>query len=248
MRKIGIAAAMVLWVVSAARIVKADAGNAKNVVSAFNSIEYSSVESRIEAYGRYGNSVMDEGEWERLVLGFASAIGVDGSGTMSTSETYESRITEYRKVADNADTVIKLISANDDCGMNKYGEQYVSVSLTIKNRTDCALTYKEMLEDIWESCGIDGYVSLNLTGRVYGALNYYEKNRVADRLLNELGADVVAQNRDSDIFTIYAYSEGIDDYILMSGKKVNVNISESYDEANNMTVIYMSTPFNNLDY
>ena len=71
---------------------------------------------------------------------------------------------------------------------------------------------------------------------------------MADSLLKKLDAKVVAESRDSDIFTIYAFAEGVDDYMLMSGKKVNINISESYDEINNMTVIYMSTPFNNLDY
>ena len=248
MRKIGITVAMVLWVISAARIVRAGTAGDSNVISAFNSMDYASFESRIDAYGRYGNSEMDEEQRKSLVMNFASSIGADGTGTVTVTETEDRTVTEYRKNADNADTVVKLISIHENHGLYTSCDQYVSVALTLKNRTDCALTYKSMLEDIWESCGIDGYVSLNLTGRLPGALNYHEKNRVADSLLKKLDAKVVAESRDSDIFTIYAFAEGVDDYMLMSGKKVNINISESYDEINNMTVIYMSTPFNNLDY
>ena len=131
MRKIGITVAMVLWVISAARIVRAGTAGDSNVISAFNSMDYASVESRIDAYGRYGNSEMDEEQRKSLVMNFASSIGADGTGTVTVTETEDRTVTEYRKNADNADTVVKLISIHENHGLYTSCDQYVSVSLTL---------------------------------------------------------------------------------------------------------------------
>ena len=81
-----------------------------------------------------------------------------------------------------------------------------------------------------------------------GALNYNERKDITDELLKSLDAKVVSENRDSEIFTIYAYTDNIPDYIKSVGRKINLNLSAEYDEITNETVIYLATPINNLDY
>ena len=110
------------------------------------------------------------------------------------------------------------------------------------------MTYKNMVEDLFEASGIEGYVNLNLKGEMPGALNYYERNKAADELLELLDAKIVTESRENDLFTIYAYTDAVDEYVLNAGQKININIVQEYDEISNKTVIYLSTPLNNLDY
>ena len=109
-------------------------------------------------------------------------------------------------------------------------------------------TYRDLLQDVFDNQDIKGTVSINFRGIIDGNLNYSEKNEIANTLLEKLDATVVSENRGSDIFTIYAYSDRIEDSVISAGKRININISEEYNEVENITTIYFSTPFNNLDY
>ena len=79
-------------------------------------------------------------------------------------------------------------------------------------------------------------------------LDIVERNKLADELLSELSAKVVAENRDADMFTIYGYSQGIKDYLEIGGNRINVNIAMNYDEINNTTNIFLSSPINSGSY
>lgn len=126
--------------------------------------------------------------------------------------------------------------------------QYVYVNITVYNNIDCAVSYRELVEGMFDAMGIQGNVNMNLVGSIEGALNSTEKNELADGLLDRLGAKVVAENRDSDIFTIYAYSKGAGSYITIGGNKINMNIAIGYDEEQDRTKVYLASPINSLDY
>ena len=93
------------------------------------------------------------------------------------------------------------------------------VNITVNNDMDCASSYRELVEGVFDAMGIQGNVNMNLVGSLEGALNNIEKNELADGLLDRLDAKVVTENRDNDIFTIYAYSKGAGSYITIGGKK-----------------------------
>lgn len=248
MRKIRIAAAMILWIVMASRIIAYGLGTSDDVVSAFNSMDYDNSESIIEAFGDYGTTYLSEDEKAKLVSGFAACLGMNKDYEISESYNGEAEVTALYKNSRNAEVTIKVITVTRDGGLYKTCQQSVAVNMRLKGRTDCAVTYKNMVFDVFEANGIKGYVNLNLRGELPGALNYYERNKAADALLKKLGAEVVAENRDSDIFTVYAYTEEIEEYITSAGRRVNINIAEEYDEERDKTIIYLSTPINNLDY
>ena len=104
------------------------------------------------------------------------------------------------------------------------------------------------VEGMFDAMGIQGNVNMNLVGSIEGTLNSTEKNELADGLLDRLGAKVVTENRDRDIFTIYAYSKGAGSYITIGGNKINMNIAIGYDEEQDRTKVYLASPINSLDY
>lgn len=248
MKKIRIAAAMVLWVVVAVRIISGSLESAKDVVSVFDSMKYENTESVIEAFGDYGETYMSDEEKTRLASGIAACLGINGEYEISSLESDGAEMTSLYKNSRNAEVTVKVITVTRDGGLYTSCHQNVAVNMRLKGRTDCAVTYKNMISDLFEANGIEGYVNLNLIGEVDGALNYYERNKAADEMLAKLNAKVVAENRNNDIFTVYAYTDEVEEYITSAGRKVNINIAEEYDEIRNKTIIYLSTPLNNLDY
>ncbi len=184
------------------------------------------------------------GEKEEALVSIASCIGIDKNYDIEHNGDV---VTLLNRSADG-EVKIALNTTTEDYGTYKSCTNYISINMTIIGRTDCALTYKNMIDDIFAAGKIDGYVNMSLKGELNGAVNYYERNRLADELLDILDAKVVSENRENDLFTIYAYTGLVDEYVMSAGRKININIVQEYDSVANKTVIYLSTPLNNLDY
>lgn len=204
----------------------------------------------------YGLATVCEDEVNTTVL---SKESVNGSVTIKaitqeqqgTENTAEPAVTEPQ-VTENADspagTEPQVTGNTNGLEGTQPQAQYVYVNITVYNNIDCAVSYRELVEGMFDAMGIQGNVNMNLVGSIEGALNSTEKNELADGLLDRLGAKVVTENRDSDIFTIYAYSKGAGSYITIGGNKINMNIAIGYDEEQDRTKVYLASPINSLDY
>ena len=204
----------------------------------------------------YGLATVYEEEVNTTVL---SKESVNGNVTIKaitqeqqhTENTAEPAVTEPQ-VTENADspagTEPQVTGNTNGLAGTQPQAQYVYVNITVYNNIDCAGSYRELVEGMFDAMGIQGNVNMNLVGSLEGALNNIEKNELADGLLDRLGAKVVTENRDSDIFTIYAYSKGAGSYITIGGNKINMNIAIGYDEEQDRTKVYLASPINSLDY
>ncbi len=248
MQKAGIVTALIIWLLLAGRLISSGASENTNVAEVFNSFDLEEVNAQVTAFGEYGITHLTEDEKEKILKELAAGIGIEEPYYFEQSENGENTEKTLTKKSKNADTNIRLITRTDDYGTYYETTQYIEIDMDLKGNYACAASYKELLADIFNAQEIDGRVMINLKGSVKGALNYEEKNKLADSMLKALDADIKTENRESDLFTIYAYSDMIDESIVCAGQKVNINIAEEYDEVNNRTVIYLSTPFNNLDY
>ena len=203
--------------------------------------EWCELDTYIEGYGKFGVCYLTQEEKERLVENIASALGITSSYGLATVCEDEVNTTVLSKESVNGSVTIKAITQEPQA-------QYVYVNITVYNNIDCAVSYRELVEGMFDAMGIQGNVNMNLVGSIEGTLNSTEKNELADGLLDRLGAKVVTENRDNDIFTIYAYSKGAGSYITIGGNKINMNIAIGYDEEQDRTKVYLASPINSLDY
>ena len=260
---------IILWV-AVTGIYMADMGRAEKVSisTAFSDSaagrQWCELDTYIEGYGKFGVCYLTQEEKEKLVKNIASALGITSSYGLATVYEEEVNTTVLSKESVNGNVTIKAITREQQGTDNTATEdeqaydsttesglaanQYVYVNITVNNDMDCASSYRELVEGVFDAMGIQGNVNMNLVGSLEGALNNIEKNELADGLLDRLDAKVVAENRDSDIFTIYAYSKGAGSYITIGGSKINMNIAIGYDEEQNRTKVYLASPVNSLDY
>ena len=239
-------AVIVLWAVLTA-VYMTNMGRADKVsistafTDSVDGEEWCELDTYIEGYGKFGVCYLTQEEKERLVENIASALGITSSYGLATGCEDEVNITVLSKESVDGSVTIKAITQEPQV-------QYVYVNITVYNNIDCAVSYRELVEGMFDAMGIQGNVNMNLVGSLEGALNSTEKNELADGLLDRLGAKVVTENRDNDIFTIYAYSKGAGSYITIGGNKINMNIAIGYDEEQDRTKVYLASPINSLDY
>lgn len=248
MQKIGLVTAIIIWLLLAGKIITEKIEKESTIVEAFLLQDFEAESGNVSAFGEYGVTHLTEEEKEAILVRLANSIGITDGFEITDDKKEETSEKILHKIGENADTTIKVITTTEDMGFYYHTIQYVKIDICFNNTINYVDSYRKLLSDVCEAEGIDANVTMNLSGRVPGILNYSEKNKLANELLKELDAEVVTESRSNDLFTVYAYSENIADNVICAGKKVNVNISESYDEKENMTIIYLSTPINNLDY
>ena len=239
-------AAIILWVVgSGVYLAGMERVHSVSISTAFTDSaderQWCELDTYIEGYGKFGVCYLTQEEKEKLVKNIASALGITSSYGLATVYEEEVNTTVLSNESVNGSVTIKAITQEPQA-------QYVYVNITVYNNIDCAVSYRELVEGMFDAMGIQGNVNMNLVGSLEGALNSTEKNELADGLLDRLDAKVVTENRDSDIFTIYAYSKGAGSYITIGGNKINMNIAIGYDEEQDRTKVYLASPINSLDY
>ena len=267
-------AAIILWVVgSGVYLAGMERVHSVSISTAFTDSaderQWCELDTYIEGYGKFGVCYLTQEEKEKLVKNIASALGITSSYGLATVYEEEVNTTVLSKESVNGSVTIKAITQEQQRTENttepavtepqvtgntnglagtQPQAQYVYVNITVYNNIDCAGSYRELVEGMFDAMGIQGNVNMNLVGSLEGALNNIEKNELADGLLDRLGAKVVTENRDNDIFTIYAYSKGAGSYITIGGNKINMNIAIGYDEEQDRTKVYLASPINSLDY
>lgn len=239
MKKIGVSLAVVFWMTLAMRYLFTGKIEAKNIVSVFNSEKYYKTTAKVVGYGNY-DVILKDSSRDYFVKSLASSLGLNCSEDVIQEKKEEKTSYKYEKKSQNGKATVEYVTTKN--------EAHVGVIIDLLENVDAAEDYEELISNIFKAEGIEGTVSIYYEGRISGALNYEEKNRLANGIMNTLKAKSVMENRGSDIFTLYGYSEYIEKYITSVGKRVNINITIYYDEINNETVICVATPLNNLDY
>ena len=249
-QKVAICIAAVLWLITAGNVLwggKSTTGQQK-IISAFSSTAYIDTTASVSAYGKYGNIGLTENAKKIILEKIAEKIGIDRYQIDDTTEDGNAVKTLSQSSA-NGDVICKFITVSESSGSDTLSSsQYLYVGVTLKNAIDSAFTYEKVIKDIMTDMETDACVTVNLKGEIKGKLTTDAKDTITDQMLSKIDAKIKAQNKDEDLYTVYAYDDAIKKYITVGSDKVNVNVSISYDEQNDITNVYFSTPINNQDY
>jgi len=237
---------IVLWSLAFAHFINNKKASETDIVTAFSNDMFLSTNSHIEAVALCGNNYVSEEAKVDIIKSVAGKLGIKDYtlGCASSEKTQDNRLVATSKYAN---TEIKFVTVkNENDALVK--RQYLMIDISISNSLESAVLYRDKVEDILETMNYSAEVTLTHKGNISGNLSLDEKNSITDDIIKSLNAQIVTERRDEKIYTVYAYTEAIDDYVVNGTSKTNVNVAISYDETLNETNIYMATPIINEDY
>jgi len=239
--------ALILWIITAANLVLSSWKRVgkEQIISAFNNETYTDIRASIATMGKYGDFNITDNAKKLILEDIAEDIGINRYAIEDTVEE-GNKVKTLSQSSDNGDVVCKFITVEEipdaEC------KQYIYIGINLNNSAEAAFSYEEIVKNINEKLGIDSTVTVNLVGEMEGELSSGVKDMIVDGMLKNINAKVVVQNRDDELYTVYAYDDDIKEYVKLGRNKVNVNLSIAYDEERDVTMIYLSTPINNQDY
>lgn len=221
-----------------------------DIVTAFAERNYLSTNGVVSVYADYGNKYMSVEDKEAMVKKLATAVGIDEDiKLVSKREERDDgyiATTSYSTYNNYSTTDIRIVTVESEgeAGII-YLEQYILMEISIDNSVESAVYYQEKLEDAFKEMKIDVDVTLSLKGCVQGTLSKSKKNAICESIIKDLNGEIVIGGESDEIYTIYGYTEDIEDYVLNGTIKTNITIMISYDNVSDVTWIEVGTPIIN---
>lgn len=219
------------------------------IVTAFAENDFLNTVSTIKASGLYKNTYLTETEREALLLEIAHHLGITNSLVYDSITEDGVTTSTLVRTSEHAKTVFSLITTETETSSSEVLQKHlIRTEIEFDNSLESAFYYRDLLKNAFEQVGVNPDISIYLKGEINGSLSMTQKNVITDNIIQSSGGEIVTESRTGNLFTVYAYTDKIDDYVLTGSMKTNLNVAISYDEINDITEVRMATPFINSDY
>lgn len=210
-----------------------------SLVAAFSVTNPQEISATVEVTACCGGSSLTEKEQRKLMEEVADAIGLTIDTEPEVTVTDQRQELSFFKDALAADTELKVIGLETEAGT----KNYLYAKICLNKSLDTVLAYKTLLEETMEEllC-TEISTTLQLVGDYAGYLTLERRNEITEEILEALGAEVVYEYREHELYTVYAYTASLDNYITVENKKINVHIAMSQNEDHYRTILYLASP------
>lgn len=223
------------------------------MLHAFAGADANVVESKLTLVGNFGEKYMTAEDKKNMIDYITGKLNIERSLDKQEVDGSTTTAVVAKKEGKNANAEIQVISiASKEQGSAKKTDQYIYTTIELYDDVSKVLEYKNIVDAAYDEIGLkDVDASITLQGTYDRKIELEERNKIADGLLENLQAKIVKENRTEEankVYTVYAYTPLISDYITVNNSRVNLNIVYTYDEKDDITTLYLATPILNTDY
>lgn len=245
MRKILVSFVVLLWAVAGFQIIQGKSiAEEDKIIEVFHTVGTEQKSSTVEYYGTYEKEFLSMEQREELLWEAANRLGITDNVVVQRKYDNKRQEISLTKQAKHAKTVLRFITAEE----NNITKQYIIANIALDTSMESAMAMKNKLEETLDIYTKESRSSANVTGCYDGKLELDKRNDIASEILGDLGARVVSDHRDMQLYTIYAYSTYISDHVMQDDKAVNVNVAMRYNEQEDKTYVYVAVPLLGIDY
>lgn len=242
--------AAVLWVAVATQVVVNKAFREElEITEAFIKSDTEEMQSSLEIIAEYNLDYLDERAKEDIIRKLADSIGLTIDEEITVWEEDNRSEHYYFKQAKQATTELKVISigqTEDEAAGTKH---YIIARLSLKQGIRSIDEYKRALEAALTKLGVkDKQITVKYEGTKEGDLTPQQKHEVAELLVNELQGEIALEYDEGDLYTVYAYTGMLKEYVTSMGTNINIQIVITYNELTNKTRIALASPVLIEDY
>lgn len=242
--KITLYIVVVLWVAVATQVVVNRAFHQElQITEAFIKSEAEEIQSSLEIVSEYKSDSLSEEDKKEMINNIAKAIGLTVDGDIKESQESTRSEYYYFKQAKQASTEIRVVSLQEQDGEALKMKHYIIVRLNILKGIQSIDKYKTTLEKALKDLGAENIqVTLKYEGNREGDLTSIQKHEIATKLVEDLQGKIAIEYDEGDLYTVYAYTGMLNEYVTSMDNKINIQIAITYNETTNKTRIALATP------
>lgn len=213
------------------------------ITEAFIKTDMEEMESSLEIIAESQSEFLSETGKKEIILKIANAIdlNVDRDITVIKEGSYSEY--SFTKQAKSASSEIKVISLEEEKKDTAQMSHYIIIRINVLKSIQSIDNLKNDIDKALTDLGISNrQITMEFYGAYNGLISKDEKKSIAKNLVKELHGEIILEYEENELFTVYAYTGLINDYIMSLDSKVNIQIAMTYDEELNKTMISLATP------
>lgn len=219
------------------------------ITQAFVDIQSDELKSSLDIVAEYEREYLSEEDKKDLIIKMANSIGLTLDKEITINHDGTRSEYSFVKQAKRANTTLKVVSLEQEVDSSIKMEHYIIIRLYLSDGIPSMDQFREKLEKCLNDIGAGKpQITLQYEGSIMGSLTLEEKEQIADRLVSDLKGETALKYDESGIYTVYAFTGLIDEYIVSMGSRVNIQVAISYDEQADKTMVYLATPILNVSW
>ncbi len=216
------------------------------IAEAFEKTNTNEMQSSIEVIAQCNKEILSEADKKEIIQYLAKSIGLTMDREITVKRDGDRSEYSFVKQARQAVTEIKLVSKEQEEKSVTKMNYYIIMKLTIKQSVKSIDQYRKNIISALDDLKFGNrQITMQYEGSSAGKLTPDMKSELSKMLVDELHGQIAYQYDEGDLYTVYAYTGMIGEYITTMGSKINIQIAISYDEQENKTMIYLATPILN---
>ncbi len=216
------------------------------IAEAFVKANTEDVECNLEIVAQHHMEFLTESDKKDIIRHLANSIGLKMDSDITINQENQHIEYIYHKQAKKADTMIKVVSLEEEEDKEVKMKHFIIVRLNINESINSVEKYRKLIEKSLDGLGIENrQVNVVYKGFAMGSMSREDKEDMARLLVKELQGEEAFHYEQGEDYTVYAYTGLIDEYIETVGYKVNIQIAMIYDEQTERTEIYLASPIIN---
>jgi len=236
--------AVILWVAVAAQVVINNTFRQEiRITEAFVKSDTDKMQSSLELAAEYKTGYLNEATKKELINKLADSIGLTIDSDIRFIQEDTRSEYYYYKQARKATTEIKVVSMEQKADEGIQTKHYIIVRLTVFDGISSIDQFKKKLEKEIDDLGVTNkQITLKYEGSKDGDLSTTQKKEIAAMLVSDLQGKIAVEYDEGDLYTVYAYTGMLNEYVTSVGNKINIQIAITYNELTNKTTITLATP------
>lgn len=213
------------------------------ITEAFVKTNAEEMKSSLEIVAEYNAGFLSEASKKEMIQALADAIGLTIDGEILQKQQASKSEYYFLKRAKKAVSEIKVVSLEQEEGEAVKVNHYIIVRLDITESVHSIDKYKNLLEKTLDKLGVaEKQITMEFEGNYKGNMSVREKNEIATQLVEDLQGEIALEYEEGNLYTVYAYTGLLKEYIVSMGTKVNIQIAITYNDLTNKTRVTLATP------
>ncbi len=214
-----------------------------------NSGNFEQLDCSLKSNTYLGNYYIEPDKKEEIILSLAKKLNISGNYSIVASDSPGHTYTIFTCNSNNLCAEIKLTTIMQTINeVDVSLSQYIYVQLDFHKIPDNIARYKYTLKSCLQDLGYCNDVFIDFHGIIKGAVDFADTKKLCNSIALKLNGKITDNVVLNNSYSVYGYSDSIDDYIKCDGNKINFNIAFSYDENSDLTEFFLSSPIINSDY
>ncbi|MCT4542008.1 MAG: YwmB family TATA-box binding protein [Vallitalea sp.] len=221
----------------------------EKLLTTFNESDFTLCETDLNVWGEYSKSYMSETEMKILGLKIAVALGLDPEYKTDFICEDNKKVYTVEKKTELADTNIKVVEVIEKVPNNSLKvENYIIVNIILRDRCNSIIYYRDKIKDIYKNMNIYSRDNLTITSKHKGKIDQAKANEIIKEITKEMKCEIKDSYKTEDIYSVYGYSNYINEHVITEGEKINMDLALTYNEIENITYLYVAIPVITIDY